>query len=159
MDEEAGSVSEMGATDRNEVDAASRSGRAGSRSPWRSRIVWALAVVLIVIVGALSWQRWYEGAPDLGDRGPATAHVYCELVTVDHDGRTFQSDVGAAGASELQASWGDLEIPGRLHLDDRQRQDHEQWTATGRFIADDGTEVAVTGSYGERYSITTSDCS
>lgn len=159
MDEVAGTVSEVGATDRNEVGAADRSGRAGSRSPWRFRIVCALAVVLIVVVGAVSWQRWFEGAPELGDRGAATAHVYCELVTVDHDGRTFQSDVGASGASELQASWGDRKIPGRLHLDDRQRQDHKQWTATGRFIADDGTEVAVRGSYGERYSITTSDCS
>ena len=135
-----------------------RSGQSNERSPWRFRIVCALAIVLIAVVGGMSWQRWFEGAPDLGDRGATTAHVSCGLVTVEHDGRAFQSDVGAAGADELEANWSDREIPGRLHLDDRHREEHKQWSVTGRFVAEDGTEVAISGSYGETWSRSVADC-
>lgn len=150
MDESAGTASE--------VSAVGDRDRVGRRLPWRERVVYSLAVVLIVVVGVLSWQRWYEGAPSLGDRGAATAHSSCGLVSVDHDGRVLYSDVGAPGAAELEASWGDRSIPGRLHLDDRQREDHREWTATGRFVADDGTEVAVSGMYGEKFMMISADC-
>lgn len=150
MDEAAGTPTTTGTKD--------LAGRSRDGSPWRFRVVCGLAVLMVAVVGLLSWQRWYEGAPSLGDKGAATAGAYCGLVTVEHDGRTFQSDVGAPGAAELETNWGNRRISGRLHLDDRHREEHRQWTTTGRFVADDGTEVTVSGSYGGKWSRTSVLC-
>lgn len=133
-------------------------GQTDKASLWRLRLVCALAVALIALVGTLSWKYWYDGAPSVGDRGAATAFASCGLVSVDHDGYDFYSELGADGAAELEADWGNEQIPGRLHLDDRQRTDHREWTATGRFVADDGTEVVVSGTYGGKFMIVTADC-
>jgi hypothetical protein len=127
----------------------------------RGRSVWVLAILAAVLtgVGTFAWLTFVDGAPRLGDRGAATAHVSCGLLTVEVDGWQLRSESGDPGAAYLQDAAGqDGTIAGRVHLDERTRLRRGEWRVRGRFLSADGTTAEIRGDVGGKFSRVSVDC-
>jgi hypothetical protein len=118
---------------------------AAPTGPRRGRAVVRLAAVaVLVLASVVAWQRYFEGAPDLGDQGAVTGRVTCiRTVIIDlPEGQVHSADGDPA-------PWPEGEVAGRLDLSGRSRRTSTRWEVSGTFTADDGRSIAVRGEVGD----------
>lgn len=118
----------------------------------RPLVIGPLVVLLALALGG-AYLRSQEGRIGLGDRGRVTAindggcaSIHIELGDLRFEGGGWDEETGD---SAVPRSWRGRSIEGRLVLDHQPGEDR----AEGTFIADDGTEIEVSGGRDQFFTL------
>lgn len=112
----------------------------------RSRLLALGAAIVVVVLGAVTVRVLAQPArPPLGDAGAVTATASADCASLEFTNR--YGEFRGIGGVPVEARG--RQVGGRLVVDER-RPNSSGWSATGRFVADDGWTVPVTGGSGDQ---------